>query len=97
MGLKSVVEQIEAIFSKKENFDESGFANFELVESLERFNDKDIKNLEKLGYGFHWFNEAKTDGIVYKQICEKPRIRYVRRLYFNQSIDKKEDEVRKDG
>ena len=90
MGVKSVAERVETIFSKKENFDESGFAYADLVtpelaEALGHLDDKDRRKLERLGYGFNWFDEEMTDGILFRTVREGSRRNgYVRRLYFNQ-------------
>ena len=104
MGVKSVVDRIETIFSKKENFDESGFAYADLVtpelaEALGNLGEKDVKRLERLGYGFNWFDTGRTDGIIFKTIRDKGsrKAGYVRRMYFNQVYPFDNYKEEKDG
>jgi len=105
MGVKSLTDRIEEIFDKKTNFDESGFAYADLVtpdlaEALGHLSDKDERKLERLGYGFNWFDAEHTDGILFKMIRERPRkAGYVRRLYFNQvyPFERTERKDEKDG
>lgn len=104
MGVKSVAEQVETIFSKKENFDESGFAYADLVtpelaEALGHLDDKDRRKLERLGYGFNWFDTGRTDGIIFKTIHDKGsrKAGYVLRMYFNQVYPFDNYKEEKDG
>ena len=89
MGVKSIVDRIEAIFAKACNFDVSGFAKAEivtpeLVHDLANLSDEDRKNLKKLGYEFKWFSVNMTDGLIFRWIIDKRNhIFYTQRLYFN--------------
>ena len=94
MGVKSIVDRVESLFSKACNFDVTGFAKVEavtpdMIQDLAHLSDTDRKNLKKLGYEFKWFNTEMTDGLIFRWVIEKPRrIFYTQRLYFNGGSDK---------
>lgn len=89
MGVKDIVDQVNHIFSKSDNFDISGFAVDEvvtddLVYALSHLSEKDRKNLKKCGYEFKWFDVDMTDGLIFRWVIEKPKkVFFTRRIYFN--------------
>ena len=102
MGVKSIVDQVEKIFSKFGNFDESGFAKADLVtpeiaEALGNLSYEERMMFRKLGYEFSWLNLEQSDGIITKWFPGKHRgARYSLRLYFNQKYPKEIAKAKKE-
>lgn len=88
---KNICDRVEKIFASTANFDESGFALYDLVTAdvahdLGHLSDADRKNLKKLGYKFEWFDREMTDGIIYRWVFGNEghrKLSYILKLYFS--------------
>lgn len=108
MGV-NIVDQVDRIFARKTNFDESGFANADLVtvelaNRLGNLSSEERRELIRRGYELHWFGDGRSgDGMIAKEVRgDKDKTRFFLKLYYNQTFprenaEQKAKESQKDG